>query len=846
MTTRFRRLSALLPLAILAPTLAAQCVTQWAPYWHFGDFDEPIDAVALFDPDGAGPAAEFIVVGGRFTYAGGESCPALAVWDGTRWTDLGAGLNIGVSVQAMAVFDPDAAGPEPASLYVTGNFSQIGGVPAQRLARWDGMQWYDVGGGLPNPPVGQQAYISDLEVWDADGAGPEPGVLVVAGSFQEIGSLTTRNVAGWTGSEWITLGAGLPSRYARAICSFDADGPGPGLNALIVSTYDYDGIASRAGVHEWTGLAWEQLGGDFNLPIYACTSIDTDGAGPSAPILIAAGAFAEIAGQPARHIARWDGSAWTELDGRLYGAVYAMEVVDPDGGGPVLPVLYVAGQFEPWGVQPLRFLSRWSAVGWEALPEETNGGVRTLAHSPALGLVVGGDFSRAGDLDADCVAVLDHNDWYAVGNPVADNGLGGRARGLALFDDDGAGPRAAALYVGGFFVRAGSLITGPLARWSDEGWSAPTPEPPGPVVNVLLPWRDAAGNEVLLAGGTSGLDVGGPQGWSRWPFEFNRDIFALTEFDADGAGPLSSRLIAGGDFTSIDGATFNHIAQWDGQEWLPLGGGLDGDVHAVFVWDSDGAGPQKPKLYVAGEFDYADALRVSRIAAWTGTDWQDLAVGVTGPSSSYGRVDALTSLDLDGAGPGEELLIAGGTFDEMGGVAARYVAAWDGRSWSALGAGPSFWVAALGAWDADDVGPEPAVLYAAGGSNSWTGGLARWSGGIWSPTDYAYHGAAALLPTPGDETTPPRLYVSGSFSTIEGVPSGRIAALEGCIPLRGDMNCSGAIDNEDIDPFVLAIVNRTAYEAAWPECSYMLADLTRDGLVDNEDIDPFVEALLHP
>lgn len=64
--------------------------------------------------------------------------------------------------------------------------------------------------------------------------------------------------------------------------------------------------------------------------------------------------------------------------------------------------------------------------------------------------------------------------------------------------------------------------------------------------------------------------------------------------------------------------------------------------------------------------------------------------------------------------------------------------------------------------------------------------------------------------------------------------------LEAVTNNRGDLNCDGLVDNEDIDPFVLAITNPAAYAAAWPNCNIMNADINCDGLVDNEDIDPFV------
>jgi hypothetical protein len=60
---------------------------------------------------------------------------------------------------------------------------------------------------------------------------------------------------------------------------------------------------------------------------------------------------------------------------------------------------------------------------------------------------------------------------------------------------------------------------------------------------------------------------------------------------------------------------------------------------------------------------------------------------------------------------------------------------------------------------------------------------------------------------------------------------------------RGDLNCDGAINNFDIDPFVLALTNPSGYAAAYPACDLYNADINCDGAVNNFDIDPFVQCL---
>jgi hypothetical protein len=59
----------------------------------------------------------------------------------------------------------------------------------------------------------------------------------------------------------------------------------------------------------------------------------------------------------------------------------------------------------------------------------------------------------------------------------------------------------------------------------------------------------------------------------------------------------------------------------------------------------------------------------------------------------------------------------------------------------------------------------------------------------------------------------------------------------------GDLNCDGAIDFGDINPFVLTLTNPAAYEAAFPNCDILNADINGDGSVNFGDINPFVALL---
>ena len=62
-------------------------------------------------------------------------------------------------------------------------------------------------------------------------------------------------------------------------------------------------------------------------------------------------------------------------------------------------------------------------------------------------------------------------------------------------------------------------------------------------------------------------------------------------------------------------------------------------------------------------------------------------------------------------------------------------------------------------------------------------------------------------------------------------------------PLPGDVNCDGAFNFGDIDPFVLALTDAAGYATRYPNCDIILADLNADGSVNFADIDPFVALL---
>ena len=100
----------------------------------------------------------------------------------------------------------------------------------------------------------------------------------------------------------------------------------------------------------------------------------------------------------------------------------------------------------------------------------------------------------------------------------------------------------------------------------------------------------------------------------------NTAVLALTRWDPDGPGPLATVLVAGGEFTMAGATPANNIAAWDGTVWAPLGIGIVGEVSALAVLP-DG------HLIAAGTFTHAGGVPCSNIAQWDGASWSPLGTG---------------------------------------------------------------------------------------------------------------------------------------------------------------------------------------------------------------------------
>ncbi len=143
-------------------------VQQW--FSVGGYIKGTVSAIAM---DSAGR----IVIGGILNNAGITPVQNIAIWDPStaEWSDMDGGAN--GTVASIIVHKNN--------IYVAGAFSEIGGIKANRIARWDGKQWHPLGLGIEG---GSGVYTLAID---------DSSYLYAGGDFSRAGGVKAYNLARW-------------------------------------------------------------------------------------------------------------------------------------------------------------------------------------------------------------------------------------------------------------------------------------------------------------------------------------------------------------------------------------------------------------------------------------------------------------------------------------------------------------------------------------------------------------------------------------------------------------------------------------------------------------------------
>lgn len=712
----------------------AQCQTGWLPGDGYSGVNGTVYATMVWDPDGDGPMGERLVIAGTFSIAGNQFVNNIAMWDGELnggWTALGTGIS-GVSVpqqigpvMALAVYNGE--------LVVGGKFTGAGGAVVNNIARWDGVSWRPLGAGLTGVPSNLPA-VTSLTIYRGElvacgafttaGGHPADGIarwdgttwrplgagfwvegewpttmmtmgddLLVGGSFTQAGAVSADRLAFWNGEAWRPHPGQLPVEdfaWPSAITTCNG--------TLVVAVTDFVGYANSY-ILQWNGTSWEVLGNNQNQfqNVYTGVFAMREYRGQ---LLIAGyhlafmpgpggGSYyrvADVLRRDATLVPAWrrvnsgtgDVQSLQEFDGRL--------VAGGNFGG--LGAGSAAGI--AWAEEvPVEGGGSWRSIGFEQDPL-----IQTQYMLPFRGSLV-----QAGAVSYGSPPVSRPNPiqmWDGVrrtvigdmrtlfGNPMPPPPYYAAAHALQEFEGD--------LVVAGWFTSIDGVPLTNIARWGGPdtgGWGALGEGLPDADVNCL-----AVHDGSLYAGLSSGqVKKWNGATWELLPPPVGTP-YAMASFNGQlHVGMYGAvRRLAGGSWESLPQFAFPAVA--------------------TLLFEYRG------ELIVGGLRVYAGGSSTNRIAGWNGTSWRALGAGLTGNSSSTYGITAMAEYNGD--------LFVAGDFASAGGAPARGVARWspaNGGRWSSLSGGTSDLVHSLGRLGGDLVAC--GAFVSAGNQVSYN--VARWS-----------------------------------------------------------------------------------------------------------------------
>lgn len=254
-----------------------------------------------------------LILGGSFTTANGTLVNHVA-----RWTGSGDLQPLGVGTQGEVL----ALASFQGRTIVGGSFRSAGGGTTNAIAAWD-----DATGTWSALSTGMDGVVRALKTFD-DGTG---NALYVAGDFSTAGGVPASGIARWDGTNWSALGDGLCCESVSALTTFD---DGSGLALYAGGNFESSGTNSIRGVARWnpSSATWSALGVGLAIGRTSGALTLYGGTFAGSPTLFVGGEFALAGGVSAQNLARWNGSAWSAIGAGANGVVRALLPYQPPTG----------------------------------------------------------------------------------------------------------------------------------------------------------------------------------------------------------------------------------------------------------------------------------------------------------------------------------------------------------------------------------------------------------------------------------------------------------------------------------------------------------------------------------
>ncbi len=338
-------------------------------------------------------------------------------------------------------------------LYATGFFSQIDGQNADYVAKYDGTNWTEIGGGLADAGhaikyIDSTYFVARYEfdidsnwvhylennTWKNLGDGfyltganlsqfytcnifdvlKWNGQLVVCGEFDRNGSDTIFGIAAWDGQTWNPLGDGLSvPMFGQTINPhqlFEWDG-----DLLVCGNFIVAGSDTVNGIARWDGTSWSAFNEGFNNTVYAIGEFGGE--------LYAAGAFTMSGSDTLLRIAKWDGNSWIDpgfgLDLSNPNGFCWVHTLYPSQDTTFSPQFVIGGGFDQVHQTGGSTLAAGNIVAFannsiDVMNGGVNGEVEAIYNWEA-GIAAGGIFSASNTPTPLLLPSLAHYTQYVVG-----------------------------------------------------------------------------------------------------------------------------------------------------------------------------------------------------------------------------------------------------------------------------------------------------------------------------------------------------------------------------------------------------------------------------------------------
>ncbi len=652
------RLAVVVFLLSLTAALRSQCPFEFTPGGLQRDLTGLGRCTTVWDPDGAGPLPQRLVIGGSSLTAANATDQRVVTWDGAQWEALGPGPGTTGGVRAMVSWN--------GVLIAAGDFT---GAGLTRIAQWNGTAWQPLGAGSSAP-------VYALTVWNN---------LLVAAGYTGSGTSLSPFIRAWDGATWTSLPAPPVLRAPLTLASFQ------GLLCVGGHTANNGGVLER-----WNGSSWA-------ISILANNWITSLAVKPTLVIggtdtLFAGGFFTTIGITAASYVASTTGGgsfAWNSLFGgmptgckdlhvRGYGAGLSSYVLTAATNDPLHAVMQLNAPFggtATWSTIDTVLVDSVEYHGSAYHAARSNStGAACLRHNgiqwlPVYGpgidddvraatrmgsdIVVGGRFSTIAGVGASAIVRWDGGTFQPLGTGMTGAVVGeiGVDALLTLANGD--------IVAGGQFLFAGPMNANCIARWNGTSWSTFGAGMNQQVLSLAeLPNGDiVAGGWFTQADGLPCMRIARWNG-SQWlPFGTgaNGSVQALA-VRQDGV------LFAAGGFSTIGGVACNRIAQWNGASWAPVGSGCNSTVFGLAVRPNG-------DIVAVGSFTTAGGVAADRCARWNGSTWVAMGTSSADPTAPH-AVLALPNGDV----------VVGHGFHAPSSVPDDKIARWDGNAWSGIGA----------------------------------------------------------------------------------------------------------------------------------------------------------------